>query len=351
MHLENLFGTPAENRRITAQLTLSPSIPSFRAFPDYSSTTRSTRARASAEQLAETTTDAQGEATLALNLQRFARATYRMHLVAQGFEADGGRGVTAEAAQLVSSMPFLIGYKADGDLELPVARRRAQRAPDRDRSAGAAHGRRQAGAGATRDALRLGAHAPAERHIQIRVAPQGDDARRSSRWRLPPPASTLPLATDAPGNFAYVVRDAQGEQLARFDYQVAGEGNVTRALEKNAELELALSKRDYAPGEEIELSIRAPYAGAGLITIERERVYAWHWFKTTTTSSVQRIQLPEGLEGNAYVSVTFVRDAGSREIYTSPLSYGVQPFSIDVDARRNQVTVRGARARRSRARR
>ena len=157
----------------------------------------------------------------------------------------------------------------------------------------------------------------------------------SSRWRLPPAASTLPLATDAPGNFAYEVRDAQGEQLARFDYQVAGEGNVTRALEKNAELELALSKRDYAPGEEIELSIRAPYAGAGLITIERERVYAWHWFKTTTTSSVQRVQLPEGLEGNAYVTVTFVRDAGSSEIYTSPLSYGVQPFSIDVDARRN----------------
>ena len=30
---------------------------------------------------------------------------------------------------------------------------------------------------------------------------------------------------------------------------------------------------------------------------------------------------------------------GSQEIYTSPLSYGVQPFSIDVDARRNPVTV------------
>ncbi|MGH8240781.1 MAG: alpha-2-macroglobulin family protein, partial [Steroidobacteraceae bacterium] len=72
---------------------------------------------------------------------------------------------------------------------------------------------------------------------------------------------------------------------------------------------------------------------------ERERVYSWHWFKTTTTSSVQHVQLPDGLEGNAYVTVTFVRDAGSSEIYTSPLSYGVQSFSIDVDARRNQVTV------------
>ncbi|MFL6549827.1 MAG: alpha-2-macroglobulin family protein, partial [Povalibacter sp.] len=109
--------------------------------------------------------------------------------------------------------------------------------------------------------------------------------------------------------------------------------------EKNAELELALSKKDYAPGEDVEISIRAPYEGAGLITIERERVYAWRWFKTTTNSTVQKIKLPAGLEGNAYVSVTFVRDPGSPEIYTSPLSYGVQSFSIDVDARRNAVSV------------
>ncbi len=99
-----------------------------------------------------------------------------MHLVAQGFEADGGRGVTAEAAQLVSSMPFLIGYKADGDLEY-LSRGGARSVhliaidPQAQR-----RGRRQAGARAPRDALRLGAHASAERHIQIRVAAQGDDA-------------------------------------------------------------------------------------------------------------------------------------------------------------------------------
>ena len=166
----------------------------------------------------------------------------------------------------------------------------------------------------------------------------------SSRWRLPPAGYALHARHRCAGQLRVRGARRAGQQLARFDYQVAGEGNVTRALEKNAELELALSKRDYAPGEEIEVSIRAPYEGAGLITIERERVYAWHWFKTTTTSSVQQIKLPEGLEGNAYVTVTFVRDPGSSEIYTSPLSYGVQPFSIDVDARRNHGHGRSARA-------
>ena len=71
-------------------------------------------------------------------------------------------------------------------------------------------------------------------------------------------------------------------------------------------------------------------AGAGLITIERERVFASQWFKSTTTSSVQRIKLPDDFEGNGYVSVQFVRDPSSDELFISPLSYGVAPFGANL---------------------
>lgn len=338
LQLENLFGTPAENRRITAQMTLSPSFPAFRQFPDYQFHDPQYAREGFNEQLPDATTDAEGKTVLDLNLQRFARATYRLHLVAQGFEADGGRGVTSEAAQLVSSMKYLVGYKADGDLSY------LQRGSPRNVHLLAIDPQAKQTAV---EGLKLS-------HIEVRYVsvlmrqPNGTykyESRRKestlddSALAIPATGHTLGLATQAPGNFAYVVRDADGQQLARIDYQVAGEGNVTRALEKNAELELSLSKKDYAPGEDVEISIRAPYEGAGLITIERERVHAWHWFKTSTNSTIQKIRLPAGLEGNAYVAVTFVRDPGSSEVYTSPLSYGVQPFSIDVDARRNEVKV------------
>lgn len=338
IHLENLFGTPAENRRIVAQLTLSPAFPSFRKFPDYRFHDPQYAREGFSEALAETKTDSAGNATLTLNLQRFARATYRLHTVVQGFEADGGRGVTAEAAQLVSSMPFLVGYKADG--ELGYLARGTPRLVDL--IAIDPQARRTAAEGLKLVRVET-------RFVSVLMRQPNGTYKYESRRKestleetplsLPETGYNLKLASDAPGNFAYLVRDAQGQQLARIDYQVAGEGNVTRALEKNAELELVLAKKDYAPGEEVEISIRAPYEGAGLITIERERVHAWRWFKTTTSSTVQKIRLPEGLEGNAYVAVTFVRDPGSDEIYTSPLSYGVQPFSIDVAARVNPVAI------------
>ena len=336
--LENLFGTPAQQRRVTALLTLSPSFPSFRNFADYQFFDPQYAKEGFNEQLPDLTTDNDGAATIDLNLQRFARATYRVNLVTQGFEADGGRGVTAEAAVMVSNLPYLIGYKADGDLNyLPR---------DTKRTVDLVAINSQAQRTAVKD-LKLA-------RLEIRYVstllrqPNGtykyESRRKETQLDEKPLALTattnqLQLATDAPGTFAYVVRDGAGQQFARVDYQVAGEGNVARAMEKNAELELVLSKKDFVPGEDVEMSIRAPYAGAGLITIERERVYAWQWFKTSTTSSVQKIKLPQGLEGSAYVSVSFVRDPGSSEIYTSPLSYAVQPFSIDVDARRNDVTL------------
>jgi alpha-2-macroglobulin len=338
VQLENLFGTPAENRRISAQMSLSPQFPSFRKFPDYRFFDPQYAREGFSEQLGEVTTDAEGRASLPLNLQRFARATYRVHLITQGFEADGGRAVSAEATQLVSNLPYLIGYKADGELEF--LSRDAKRTVDL--VAIDPHAQRTAVKQLTLQRLEL-------KYVSVLMRQPSGVFKYESRRKesvlseapleIPATGHALTLATDAPGQFAYVLRDASGQSLTRVEYQVAGAANVTRALEKNAELELILSKKDYAPGEEIELSIRAPYAGGGLITIERERVHAWRWFESTTTASVQRIRLPPGLEGNAYVSVSFVRDPGSKEIYTSPLSHGVQAFSIDTNARKQPVTV------------
>src|SRR5262249_4941213 len=132
----------------------------------------------------------------------------------------------------------------------------------------------------------------------------------------------LPLNTREPGSFAYLIRNGAGLELNRIEYSVAGNANLTRSLDRNAELELRLSKKEFAPGEDIELSIKAPYLGAGLITIERDRVYAAQWFKASTSASVQHIKLPADFEGNGYVSVQFTRELGSEEIFASPLSYG-----------------------------
>lgn len=336
--LQNLFGTPAQHRRVTAEMVLAPSFPSFRAFPDYRFTDPQAAKEGFRESLPETRTSDGGEAEFDLNLQRFARATYRVHLVAQGFEADGGRGVAAEAAQLVSSMPFLVGYKPDGDYSYVT--RGSQRtvhllAIDPRAKPTAAGGLKLARVEVQYVSTLIKQNNGTFKYESRRKETVHDE----QEFQIPAEGVTLPLDTTSPGSFAYVLRDSAAQQLARVDFQVAGAANLARSLEKNAELQITLDKKDYAPGESIEMQIQAPYTGTGLITIERDRLYVWKWFRTTTTSSLQSITVPEGVEGNAYVSVSFVRDLQSDEIYTSPLSYGIQPFSVALDARRNPITL------------
>ena len=337
--LQNLFGTPAEARRVTATMTLQPALPSFPKYRDYQFHDPQYAKEGFTEPLPEAKTNDKGEVELDLNLARFAKATYRLHLITQGFEADGGRGVSAEAATLVSNMPFLVGYKTDGDLnyvsrgakrsvELIAIDPAAKKTDAKDLKL--IHFERKFVSVLTKQPNNTYKYESREKRVQLEEKP----------FTIAAAGSRVALATDTPGSYAYVVRDAQSQDLARVSYEVAGAANLTRSLEKNAELQVKLSKKDFSAGEEIELSIQAPYVGSGLITIERDRVYTHTWFTTKTTASTQKITLPKDFEGNGYVTVTFIRDAGSEEIYSSPLAYGVQPFSVNLDRRKLKTTVK-----------
>src|SRR5712692_5743046 len=336
--LKNLFGTSAAGRRVTATLQLTPGFPILRGFEEYHFSDPQKAKETYSDDLPAATTDAVGEAEFNLGLERFARATYRLRLIAEGYEAEGGRSVTAEAGVVVSTQQFLVGYKPDGDLR--YLHKGSERVvefvvvgPDGKKLA----------------VRRLRLARIRVTYVSV-LARQFDGTYKYQSVKRELPVSDAPLAiaatglavplpTTEPGDFALLVRDSAGSELARIEYNVAGAANLARSLERNAELQLTLNKGDYAPGETIELQDQAPYAGAGLITIERDHVYAWRWFRATTTSSVQRIPLPEGVEGNGYVSVAFVRDVNSDEVFTSPLSYGVAPFSVSLDQRRAGITL------------
>jgi alpha-2-macroglobulin len=338
VNVQNLFGTPAPNRRVDAALTLAPAFPAFRSHPDYSFFDPTRAKESFRADLEKGTSDDQGNAEFDLGLQRYAQATYQLHVLVKAFEPEGGRSVAAEATALVSDRPYLVGSKADGDLGY-ITRNGVRHVsfiaidPNAKKKA-------------VGD-LRL---ARIERKVVSVLVkqPNGlfkyesrakDSVLQEEPFSIAANGSKVMLSTQTPGNFAYAVRDANGLELAHVGYSVAGTGNVSRSLDRNTELQMTLNKKDYEPGGEIEISIRAPYAGAGLITIERDKVFAHKWFMAQDTASVQKITLPKEFEGSGYVSVQFARDLGSNEIYMSPMSYGVVPFATSLARRTNPMTL------------
>jgi uncharacterized protein YfaS (alpha-2-macroglobulin family) len=340
VNLSNLFGTPAADRQVRARLTLTPGLPAFGTLRGYSFYDPLRTREPVSETLPELKTDAEGAAIFDVPLSRYANASYRLSFFAEGFEAAGGRSVTAEASAYVSPLPFLIGWKADG--ALAYLNHDAKRAIDL--IAVDPQGRKVAAKGLFAVLL--------ERKF-VSVLARQDDGRykyesvrketERSRAALAIAAggTSFPLPTEQPGDFALLIKGQKDEELQRIEFSVAGFGNLARSLEKNAELQLALKTADVSPGGQLELQIKAPYAGAGLITIERDKVYAAQWFKADTSASIQTIAVPPELEGGGYVSVAFIRDPSSDEVFMSPLSHAVVPFSISRARRAIEVQVTG----------
>lgn len=334
--LNNLFGSPAQNRKVTGTLQLTPVALRFPEFEGYRFTDpfvdqKSTRKSVDIS-LPNLRTDDAGKAKFDLDLQRYERGIWRVTLSIEGFEAGEGRSVRSQAQQLVSPYPSLLGYKADGDLDY------IRRGSDRS-----LHYLNISSDLKTVEAPSLQLKLFQERPVSTLIKqPNGSYRYQSvqkrtliseSAYSIPAAGRTYALKTGEAGNFVVEIHTDEGVMLSRCRYTVAGEANLQGQLERNAELQLTLDRNDYKPGDTIEMNIVAPYVGSGLITIETNRVHHFKWFHTTTESSVQTIDVPHDLEGNAYVNVAFVRSIHSNEIYTSPLSYAVAPFSLDRSAR------------------
>lgn len=340
--LVNLYGTPATERRIVSKIELMPTAFSFPELKDYTFfdpfyDPKKERTEQTIE-LGENKTDGAGQTEFDLQLERFADATYSMRFIAEGFEAEGGRSVTTTTSALISALPYVIGCKRDGDLRyIDTNKPRVVDLVAVDSQL-------------NRIALdKVTANIIAQEYVSVLTKQESgkfayesvlkERPVKSEKISVTANGSKYNLPTNEPGNYIFELRDDQDRRLAKVQFSVVGQGAVSRSLDKNSELQVKLDRAQYNTGDDIAISITAPYAGSGLITIERDRVYAQQWFQASSASSIQHIRVPEGFEGSGYVNVAFVRALDSKEIFVSPLSYGIIPFIANKEKRRLNVEI------------
>jgi alpha-2-macroglobulin len=312
LSVQNLFGMAAENRRVKAKLILDPGEFAFEKYPEltfHNGLRKSGEEGSGAGQevdLGEQVTDAKGEARFKLDLERFTGGVFRMELFAEAFEADGGRSVRTAESLLIAPLPYVVGWKADGDLGyigMDTPRHILLRAIDPSLQPHAAP--------------KLKQRMVEIRHASVLTKQQSGNFAYVSTVReqtvsegsvdLGIEGITADLATGKPGEFRYELIAADGTIVCAVPYSVVGKGDAGRSMERDAELELKLSRTSANGGETLEFSLRAPFTGAGLATIERDGVLSWQWIKQTTPDAVHRIAVPEGIEGTVYLNVAFVR--------------------------------------------
>jgi alpha-2-macroglobulin len=330
VHLENLFGAPANGNKIKAKQKISPvgfQITRWKDFTFYNPSNYGTNHPDYNEEqeLEPAQTDENGDAKLKADLSKYANACYRLDLNIEGFEADGGRSVHTSVGYVVSDREFVLGYRTTAKLAfLPYQQPAAIDFLAVNRSGEAI--------AVSRARLRI-----IERKKEPVLTRQDNGTYkyepvlhettiREESLALTSQVTSYSLPTNQVGNFRLEIVNDDGQKLCGLDYTVAGSKSGAIAVDHDGELRLTLTNNKIAPGNTLEMSVESPFVGYGLITIERNRVFAWKWFRTEDRASVQTIEVPKDFEGPGYVNVTFVRSLNASEVYTAPLSYAVAPF-------------------------
>ncbi|WP_115711603.1 alpha-2-macroglobulin [Legionella sainthelensi] len=332
VNLWNLYGAPAAHRRISAKILLVPQKVEFEQYPEYVFVDPlldpKKPPKVFTETLSDMTTNDNGKAEFDLNLDRYEKATYQLTFFAEGFESEGGRSVTSQSKALISPLPYFVGYKPDGDLSFI---------------------KQNSARGIHYIAVNPQLNKEEVKDLKIQLIslqpittlvkkPDGTYQYQSiiqskvlstTPFNIAEQGTDYTLPTQQIGNFSLNVLSKDDTVLNQLKFSVVGASQ--QPLAKNAELSIKLNKPEYQVNEDIEIQITSPYTGSGLITIERDRVYAAQWFKTDTTNSIQTIHIPADFQGDGYINVAFIRDWESPEIFISPLSYSVVPFTVNHD--------------------
>ncbi len=338
--LWNLFGTHAAHRKVTGELYFSPQPLLFDAYPHYTFSDPyrdpNKPLKIFSETLSDTQTDDKGQAQFNLDLNRYAQSTYQLTLLTRGFAAEGGRGVSQTSSVLVSPLSYLIGYKPEGDLS--YIRQNSNRSinfiainPEL---------KKIAAPNLQVKIIKLNSITTlakqADGSYQYQTVIQAHQIKQEP-FNMTNSGINYILPTDQIGDYKVQIINQNNLLLSQVAFSIIGQSE--QALPKNSTLTLKLDKKDYAPNDTIQMNITAPYTGSGLITIERDKVYAFKWFKMNASNTIESIKLPADFEGTGYITVALIRDWNSNEIFMNPLSYSVQTFSVIPDSRRLNINL------------
>ena len=156
-------------------------------------------------------------------------------------------------------------------------------------------------------------------------------------------AQTLTLTPSDYGAYRVRLEDIESTATAEIGFYVNGWGKASVSMEHPTRLDLTLNKPAYRPGETAKLSIKAPFSGTLLLTVEREKVMRHRTVVMKENTATLSIPIRSSYKPNVYLSATLTRsipmDSASVDS-NQPLparAFGVIPLKLDETRRRLSV--------------
>ena len=156
---------------------------------------------------------------------------------------------------------------------------------------------------------------------------------------------TLTLTPSDYGEYRVRLEDLESEAIAEIGFYVNGWRNAQGSMEHPTRLDLTLNKPTYRSGETAELSIKAPFLGTLLLTVEREKVLSHRTIVMKENTATLSIPVRSSYKPNVYLSATLTRSilmdsasADNNQLLPAR-AFGVIPLKLDETRRRLSVNM------------
>ncbi len=345
--LSHLYGTGAQDRKVTADLRIEPMALHFNEFDGYVFTDPYADFSSYSNPnmyLPDAVTDKDGKASfnIDLNAYRASKKTYQATIHVEGFEPNGGRAVNTQTSFLFSPATSLLGYKAieditnlyyipqnrDGALEFIQVNSDLKQ--DNNFTYTFVLNKRKYVNNLVKNSQ--DEYYYDETLVQEEISRQELSSRNGTiTWDMP---------TENVGEYILSVYAKNSTfALAEVSFNIVGQEVKINQQTIFSELRLQLEKENYNSGDEVELMLSLPYDGFGLITLEADKVLSHTWFKAEAGQSKHRITIPKDYEGRAYFVVSYMKDIASEDIYLSPYTHSIEPILVNIDKRKLDINL------------
>ncbi len=348
VELTNLYGTAAQDRKVTANLSIYPTSNMYlNGYSNYTFTDpySSYSSYSNAEiNLPEATTNNEGKANFEIDLSAYTQSnrTYQASLYIEGFEPNGGRAVNTTNSFIFSPAEFLLGYKLTGGINelyyIPVNRKgslefiqvNSNLEQDKDFEYSFVLTKRKYVSNLVKNSQ--GELYYDETLVQEELSRQDLKSQNGTiLWDIP---------TATPGEYIISVYEKESNfALAEVPFTVAGDDIVVNKQNIPSTIKLQLEKTNFNASEQVEAMLSLPYDGFGLITLEADKVLSHVWFEAKAGQSLHSIPIPKNYEGRAYVVVSFMKNTDSSDVYLSPYSHVIEPILVNIDKRKLNVEI------------
>jgi uncharacterized protein YfaS (alpha-2-macroglobulin family) len=332
-----LYGSPAADLPVQCRVDFLPAPFKSKAWPDYAFGDDQRQFEPIRSTLKKSTLDANGEASFTVETSTNWRPAAALKAVLSGTVSEiGGRGITAYASATIDAYPFYIGIHANEHSgHTKTAHRFDLITVNPDESTHTASVELQW----TLDKLswvsvlkKQGDHYEYVSEIQSLQIDQRTITTEDG-------SASLECTPEMGGKYRLTIVDPVSKSSSSITFYVSANGHPTanRSLEAPDIVELELDKKSYCAGETAKLTIKTPFPGKLLLTLESTEILEHRILELTNNVAKVSIPVTQEFSPNIYCSVSIIRPAVAEAIWGRHRATG--RISLNIDRPDRHLTV------------